>query len=85
VVAKQSEGQPEERSVRARAGSAEVPGHGPQRMRRGEGPYGFARAELGASAKRQEVECTVESVPPSNTDAEHRGGLSGLSRRLIMD
>ena len=48
-------------------------------VRKGRG--GCARAEVCTGACRQEVECTVESVPPSNTDAEHRGGLSGLSRR----
>ena len=39
------------------------------------------RRSRASSAERQEDGCTGESVPPSNTDAEHRGGLSGLSRR----
>ena len=45
------------------------------------GRSGFARAELWASAKRQEGGCTGESVLPSNTDDVDCVGPQGPSRR----
>ena len=45
------------------------------------GRSGFARAELCASAERQEDECTGESMLPSNTDDGDCVGPRGPSRR----
>ena len=39
------------------------------------------RAEVCACAGRQEVECTVKNVPPSNTGGSHRVGQRGLWRK----
>jgi hypothetical protein len=50
--------------------------HGAER-----GRSGFARAELCASAKRQEDGCTGESMLPSNTDDGDCVGPHGPSRR----